>query len=462
MPIRWNSDRRKQIENYILGNPSTALDDPPNHFVEFQWKFRGKELANVPVKIGDQTHTADTVFRIDLDYLHYNFQNHRIAIYVNQWQEFKRQRPKDYQSVLVEEKNPEDRAWMEEVLLGKSVATPLINLKSNAPMFEHELIENKQREPAVITVDGTLRNGNRRKAIFTNILRKIKNREKGYADLHEDDFRYLKVIILPAEIEDKDLFDLENFLQTKQDWKQPYDPISILNMVKQAKDDYAMSFEDIQRNYFHNKKISDINLDYEKIKTIDKFLTAIGKEGQYNEVASQQEMFEDYVKFKFQTQGLSAIPKEEAKKKDAIKRDRDRFFFDIVSANACNNDVLRPSEKWIRVISQDVFGGRSREPEKMMKRFYEGIDREMLQGCDPEMIEKFASNVVSNVNRYQTIKLERAPGDKLRRIADDIMSFDARDLDNLSTKNETNKQLGRIRLGVGRIEKAVEQHHKKG
>ena len=230
-----------------------------------------------------------------------------------------------------------------------------MGVKSNAAGFEQELITSGQQEPAVITVDGTLRNGNRRKAIFHEIIRKIKAREAGYSKLSPESFQYLKVVVLPKDINEEELFDLENFLQTKKDWKQPYDSITILNIIKEAYDVFHYSFEDIRDKYLHDRDVSAIELDYKKIIAIDKYLASIEKAGQYRLVDRQQEMFEDFAKTDFTNAGLANLHREKTAERQAISRQRTQTFFDMVSVNACNSEVPKPSEKAVRRIVTEIF-----------------------------------------------------------------------------------------------------------
>ena len=115
-------------------------------------------------------------------------------------------------------------------------------------------------------------------------------------------FQYLKIIILPR-VDEAALFDLENFLQTKRDWKQPYDAFTELNIIKEARDKYEMAFEQINDKYLHRSNVKDVEVDYKKIKAIDDYLDMIGKPGQYRMVAGQQEMFEDFIKYSFKETG---------------------------------------------------------------------------------------------------------------------------------------------------------------
>ncbi|QQG48404.1 MAG: hypothetical protein HY247_06575 [archaeon] len=460
MSIAIDHSRALAIGNWVC---NSSIAETGSKYEGFQWKFRGKLLKDLTNRIGpcNKEYPGDCVFLVDINLLRYNFENRRIKIYLKERVQEKAGSKSISGSLTVSETNKEDVEWLESLLLGKK---DIIGVVSNAPGFEQELITSHQLEPAVITRDGTLRNGNRRKAIFHEILRKIaagvKTAEMNYGKLDPENFKYLKVIILPHDITDDDLFDLENFLQTKKEWKQVYDPISTLMIIKEAYEERHYTFEDIRRKYLHDVSASKIQSDYKKIIAIDKYLTSINKPGQYRLIQNQQEMFEDYVNYDFANTGLASLHKEKAAEKQAITRKRDEFFYDLVSANHYNPEVLRPSEKAVRSIASDVFKSVGKNPSSIIAKFYSGIDRKKLIRGEETMTLRFSTNVASIVDEYKLKKADLAPLEKLKQIALDLNKFSTSARGLLARKRETGKYVKLAKEGLSKIELEVAKHKK--
>ena len=460
MSIAIDHSRALAIENWICNNSIAETD---SKYEGFQWKFRGKLLKELTNRIDPckKDYSGDYVFLVDINLLHYNFENRRIKIYLKEREQEKAAAKSESHSLTVSESNKEDVEWLESLLLGKK---DLIGVVSNAPGFEQELIINHQLEPAVITRDGTLRNGNRRKAIFHEILRKIaagvKTSEVNYSKLDPENFKYLKVAILPHDITADELFDLENFLQTKKEWKQVYDPISTLMIIKEAYEVRHYTFEDIRTRYLHDVSASKIQADYKKVIAIDKYLTSVGKPGQYRLIQNQQELFEDYVNYDFANTGLSGFHKEKAAEKQAITRKRDEFFYDMVSANHYNPEVLKPSEKAVRSIASDAFKNGGKNPASIVSKFYSGIDRKKLVQGEETAVLKFSTNVASIVSEYKRKKADLVPLEKLKQIALDLNRFSTSAREMLARKRETGKYVKLAKEGLSKIELEVAKQKK--
>lgn len=75
-----------------------------------------------------------------------------------------------------------------------------------------DLAKRGQREPAVITADGVLINGNRRGAA----LRKL------YVEDDKQDARYIRAFVLPNDVTAQEILDLETELQVSRDYRQQY------------------------------------------------------------------------------------------------------------------------------------------------------------------------------------------------------------------------------------------------
>ena len=81
------------------------------------------------------------------------------------------------------------------------------------------ILHEGQREPAIITCDGFLINGNRRKMVFENLLEEFPGDER---------FKYMEVVVLPRKGDEGgiptlvEIEEIENRYQLQDDAKAEY------------------------------------------------------------------------------------------------------------------------------------------------------------------------------------------------------------------------------------------------
>ena len=144
-----------------------------------------------------------TVYRIPIEYLIYNKKNGRIATYVSQFIDEGKEFPKDN---VVEFNN------IIEKYIERSNPDALKKTKANIKIMS-------QTEPAVVTADGVILDGNRR---FT-ALRQLSKEGAGA------EFNYLEAVILENDTyTEKDIKRLELNLQHAIESKVDYNPIDRL------------------------------------------------------------------------------------------------------------------------------------------------------------------------------------------------------------------------------------------
>lgn len=176
---------------------------------------------------------------------------------------------------------------------GQSILRKFLELKDPTPTLEltNTILKEGQDDYAVITADGFLINGNRRKMVFTNLLEKHKGDEK---------FRYLKVVILPGLDDDEptptylEIEQLENRYQYQRTGIANYYNFDKALSIKR-KIEMGMSLEEQLRddpNYSNlplaklKKQISSVEEEYIKpLECIDKYLSYMGRSGHYNTVS---------------------------------------------------------------------------------------------------------------------------------------------------------------------------------
>ena len=149
-----------------------------------------------------------------------------------------------------------------------------------------------QREPAIITCDGFLINGNRRKMVMEKLLKENPG---------EDNFKFMKVVILPGEEDEGgpptlvEIEEIENRYQLQSDGKSEYygfdRALSIkrkielgFSLEQQLRDDprfAGASKGDIK------KKIKEYNNKYlDPLECIDRYLNQFNRDGLYRTVSA--------------------------------------------------------------------------------------------------------------------------------------------------------------------------------
>ena len=226
--------------------------------------------------------------------------------------------------------------------------------------LKNSIFQGGQRDPAIITCDGFLINGNRRK-LALEMLSKEKNDTK---------FNYMKVVILPGKNDpggpptNKEIAEIENRYQLQKDGKSEYSgfdqALSIrekieegLDLKTQLKDDpqYALlSEKDL------NKVVKKYKKDYlEPLKCVDEYLEYLGREQCYKTISAEKgnpegrwQAFIDYsakvdkkLNSEKEKSELDIKPGEEGKIKDiAFKIIRQRSFPKIDKVHNIMRDFL--------------------------------------------------------------------------------------------------------------------------
>jgi len=160
--------------------------------------------------------------------------------------------------------------------------------------LRRSILQAGQTQPAIITCDGFLINGNRRKMVFEKLLEEY----PGSAD-----FKRMKVVILPGK-DDKneggpptliEIEELENRYQLQKEGKAEYygfdRALSIrrkeqmgMTLEQQLRDDPTFAGLDKRRFKKEVQKVRDELLN--PLECVDKYLCHLGREGLYNTVAT--------------------------------------------------------------------------------------------------------------------------------------------------------------------------------
>ena len=121
--------------------------------------------------------------------------------------------------------------------LGKDAQQAQFDILRGQAGFEDlkiDLRERGQQEPAVISAEGVLINGNRRTAALRSL----------YHDDHVLEARYVRCLLLPDDATPDELVDLEAELQVARDFKEDYSWVNEAMLIEEL-------YERVGRNFAH-------------------------------------------------------------------------------------------------------------------------------------------------------------------------------------------------------------------
>jgi hypothetical protein len=133
------------------------------------------------------------------------------------------------------------------------------------PEFQKDLIRRGQDEPAIITYDGFIVNGNRRTAAL-----KLIGKE------------YVNCLVLPSNATKKEIYEFEQELQIAEDFKEEYHWINELCNIREGlqNEDFGITKEHMAAKLRMDEKEIDQKLNM--LSLIDGFLFWKGIPGQYD------------------------------------------------------------------------------------------------------------------------------------------------------------------------------------
>ncbi len=119
-----------------------------------------------------------------------------------------------------------------------------------------DLRERKQQEPAIITADGVLINGNRRTAALRSL----------YLDDGWLEARYVRCLLLPEDATGDELVDLEAELQVARDFKQEYSWINEALLIEELFEREDKDWHRVARRV--HRTVSEVRATHEKLQQV--------------------------------------------------------------------------------------------------------------------------------------------------------------------------------------------------
>ncbi|MDD5362085.1 MAG: hypothetical protein PHN88_08125 [Ignavibacteria bacterium] len=260
------------MKNLIKNQQRTIIQE----FVEEIKKARMEISNNEPIKFRDDknNHKIRKAYKIPVDLLRFRKDNGRIA-----------------SDVMTYEK--EKGTLSESTDFGQAQIRKFLLKKDPDPTKEltNSIIKDGQEDLAIITADGFLINGNRRKMVLEQLYEKYRGDIK---------YKYMKVVILPGIDETEpppsieEIEQVENRYQFQKTGKAEYYNFDMALAVKR-KIDLGMDLEEIlldDPNYEELKgkalqnKIKEFKEEYiEPLKCVDRYLVYLKRPGHYNTIS---------------------------------------------------------------------------------------------------------------------------------------------------------------------------------
>ena len=141
-------------------------------------------------------------------------------------------------------------------------ATQYAILKSQEGFAElkEDLRQRNQQEPAVVTAEGVLINGNRRAAALRSLFL-------------EDNFlgaRYIRCLVLPEDATTDEIIDLETELQIARDFKEDYSWVNEAMLIEELYQREGRDFDRVAKKM--HRSAADIRAQYEKIQQLNQLV----------------------------------------------------------------------------------------------------------------------------------------------------------------------------------------------
>ena len=235
----WTTNKRNEL-NAVTNGSSRVADD----------------FHRVKVRSDDEFEKLP-VYKIKHDILGYNFDNGRIIAEKTHYEQ--------KHNTRLDPTNDKHQKLIGEILYNSKFYS------NTATEDLREDIEKKGlEEPLVVSIDGTVWNGNRRLSIYRKLYE-----EKG-----EPKFEWVSIVVLP-ELSHKDLKRLERRLQMYKEWKQKYGPIQTCLDVRSSMNDANWDIKETMASYGNRYEEVDLNRFVQEIDLIDDYLERIKRPKDY-------------------------------------------------------------------------------------------------------------------------------------------------------------------------------------
>ena len=237
------------------------------------------DKASIPYRDWMEERKQVEVFKVPIEYCRYRLENGRISIETSSY---------SVTTKPLDQDSPEDQ---------EKIAEYLNDDKKNNEILKTLLRKDGQTAVAVITADGYLINGNRRKLILGQLFNEKK----------EEKFKYIKVVILPGSEDPesptiRDIAMLEYRYQVQSDGKSDYSDMAKAlttrnNMLKGLELEQMLR-DDPQYSNLPDKAFKNDLKKFERdtigtLKVVDEYLIKNKIKGNYKMIQSRWDSFKE-------------------------------------------------------------------------------------------------------------------------------------------------------------------------
>ena len=237
------------------------------------------DKASIPYRDWMEERKQVEVFKVPIEYCRYRLENGRISIETSSY---------SVTTKPLNQDSPEDQ---------EKIAEYLNNDKKNNEILKTLLRKDGQTAVAVITADGYLINGNRRKLILGQLFNEKK----------EEKFKYIKVVILPGSEDPesptiRDIAMLEYRYQVQSDGKSDYSDMAKAlttrnNMLKGLELEQMLR-DDPQYSNLPDKAFKNDLKKFERdtigtLKVVDEYLVQNKIKGNYKMIQTRWDSFKE-------------------------------------------------------------------------------------------------------------------------------------------------------------------------
>lgn len=222
------------------------------------------------------------VYRLPLNMTFYNIKNGRFAA--------------EYMDLVKKEGRELDTTCPQD---SKKIQNMLIDLDpKQSQILEMDIRYNGQKAPGIITHNGFVINGNRRRSVLEKLV------SEGMSD-----FDFIEVSKLPSNVSSKDLWKIEAGIQLSRNVQLDYGPINELLKFKEGID-AGLSPREIAASLYGGFKTVDIENKLVEFRLISEYLHFIGEPGMFNKAKRIHEHFIDLRKILTKFEDTDTLPQE--------------------------------------------------------------------------------------------------------------------------------------------------------
>ena len=235
----WITNKRNALKAVI--NADNKIDDD-----FYKVKVRSdSELEKIPV------------YKIKHEILGYNFNNGRIIA--------EKTHHEQKENMLLD---PMDDKHQK--IIGKILYDSKFYSSTATADLQTDIIKKGLEDPLIVSIDGTVWNGNRRLSIYRKL----------YEKTGDQNYERINIVVLP-ELSYKDLKRLERRLQMYKEWKQKYGPIQTRLDVRMTMNDNDWDITETMDSYGNRYDEGDLVQFVQEIDLIDDYLERINRPKEY-------------------------------------------------------------------------------------------------------------------------------------------------------------------------------------